>query len=132
MLSAIEVDRIAAMANALRPDWPVASLRTLITTKLSHRTRRDLAVALAWVACDSATEKPGRVLEAGPWWLGFGSEARVARNPKAGEECPKHVGQFAHACGPCVSERLEVGYRPPVATAAPPPPEYQQARKATP
>lgn len=63
-----ETQRIAAAINALRPDWPTQSLATLITSKLGTRTRRDVAVALTWVACDSATRSPARVLEAGPWW----------------------------------------------------------------
>jgi hypothetical protein len=64
-----EADRIAAMAHALRPDWPLASLRTLLQRpEMASRTRRDVAVALAWVACESATKTPARVLEAGPWW----------------------------------------------------------------
>lgn len=130
MVTTGEIDRIVAATNALRPDWPVASLRTLVETKLAHRTRRDLMVALAWVACDSTTVTPARVLEAGPWWQGFGSEARVARNPKPDEECPSHVGQFAHACGPCSSERLG-GERPaPVPTSSTPTDEYLTARKA--
>jgi len=67
-MNEFEVQRIAAAMNHLRPDWPVASLRTLITEKLGERARRDVAVALAWVACESNTATPARVLEAGPWW----------------------------------------------------------------
>ena len=67
MLSRIEIDRLAAMANQLRPDWPVNSLTTFISR---HRSRayRDLAVALAWVATDAHTNTPARLDEAGPWW----------------------------------------------------------------
>ena len=64
-----EIQRIAAATNALRPDWPISSLVTLLNRPgLVNRTRRDAAVALAWIACDSATKTPARVLEAGPWW----------------------------------------------------------------
>ena len=64
-----EIDRIAHAANAMRPDWPVASLRTLLNKpELTNRPRRDVAVALAWVACESETKTPARVLEPGPWW----------------------------------------------------------------
>jgi hypothetical protein len=64
-----EIQRIAAMANALRPDWPVPSLVTLLSKPgLVNRSRRDAAVALTWVACDSASKTPARVLESGPWW----------------------------------------------------------------
>lgn len=62
-------DRIAAAMNAVRPDWPINSLRTLLDRpQLADRPRRDVFVALAWVACETATATPARVLEAGPWW----------------------------------------------------------------
>lgn len=63
-----EITRLAAAVNALRPDWPHASLVTFISRDLSHRAYRDVAVVLSWVACDPATQTPRRVLEQGPWW----------------------------------------------------------------
>lgn len=69
-----EIERIAAAMHHMRPDWPVASLRTLISKRLADRPRRDVAVALAWVACESGTATPVRVLEAGPWWKAAGVE----------------------------------------------------------
>lgn len=64
----LEIARIAGAVSTLRPDWPTQSLITLLRTKLANRPRRDVAVALVWVACDSDTLTPARVLEAGPWW----------------------------------------------------------------
>jgi len=65
----VEIARIAAATNQLRPDWPASSLVTLLNRPaLVNRHRRDVAVALAWVACDSTSKTPARVLEAGPWW----------------------------------------------------------------
>lgn len=63
-----EAQRLAAMAHALRPDWPTTSLLTLIRKNLIDRPRRDVAVALTWVACETTTHTPARVLETGPWW----------------------------------------------------------------
>lgn len=63
-----ELERLAAMANALRPEWPVASLLTHLKTHHAARPYRDLAVALAWIAADPDTQNPGRLGEAGPWW----------------------------------------------------------------
>lgn len=63
-----ETTRLAAAINALRPDWPQASLVTFITRDLATRAYRDAAVALTYVAADPATQTPKRVLEAGPWW----------------------------------------------------------------
>jgi hypothetical protein len=63
-----EAARIASAVHHLRPDWPVKSILTLLLTKLADRPRRDVCVALAWVACESNTATPARVLEQGPWW----------------------------------------------------------------
>lgn len=70
-----ERDRIAAAIHQLRPDWPASSIRTLIDRpRLRDRPRRDVAVALAWIACESGTQTPARVLESGPWWQAAGVE----------------------------------------------------------
>ena len=73
-----ETQRLAGAMNALRPDWPVTSLRTFITNELATRAYRDAAVALTRVACDQASKTPRRVLENGPWWA-----AVVAREPES-------------------------------------------------
>lgn len=69
-----EAQRIAEAAHAMRPDWPTASVLTLIRKNLIDKPRRDVAVALAWVACESGTASPARVLETGPWWRAAGVE----------------------------------------------------------
>lgn len=88
-----EIDRIAASMHQLRPDWPVASLRTLITNKLGDRPRRDVAVALAWVACEPTTTTPARVLETGPWWKAAGVEGGAHKLD------PYDPNRHCHACG---------------------------------
>ena len=72
-----EIDRITAAVNRLRPDWPVRQLDTLIREHLADRPRRDVAVALTWVACETATTTPYRVLEHGPWWLAVGVDGQT-------------------------------------------------------
>ena len=44
-----ELARLAAMGNALRPDWPAQSLKTFLHA-FAVNAYRDVAVALAWVA----------------------------------------------------------------------------------
>lgn len=85
MLSQAETHRLAAAINALRPDWPLASLSTWIRTSLAERAYRDAAVALTWVACDPQSETPARVLEAGPWW-------RAAQAEQGAASAVKHRG----------------------------------------
>ncbi len=64
----IEAIRLAAAISCLRPDWPAASIKTLVMTKHATRPLQDVAVALAWVAADPGTRTPARINESGPWW----------------------------------------------------------------
>ncbi len=104
-----EAARIADMAHALRPDWPVASLRTLLARhELASKSRRDVAVALAWVACESETTTPARVIESGPWWRAANVEhpdRTIRRPPQKHEECAIHVGEWRDFCRACVADR---------------------------
>lgn len=68
MATITELEHLAAMANALRPDWPIRSLLTHLTANHGTRSYRDLAIALAWIATDPDTQTPARLLEQGPWW----------------------------------------------------------------
>ena len=88
-----EAQRIAAAMHAARPDWPASSLLTLIRKKLIDRPRRDVFVALAWVASEPASATPARVLEQGPWWKAAGVEGAAA----AKREWPDD----AHRCTVC-------------------------------
>jgi hypothetical protein len=63
-----ELERIAAMAHALRPDWPLSSLLTHLKANHGARPYLDLAVAMAWIATDPDTKTPARLMENGPWW----------------------------------------------------------------
>jgi hypothetical protein len=78
-----ERQRLAAMANALRPDWQASSLYTHLTREHAPRGYRDLAVALAWIACDPDTKTPARLLEPGPWWSATRPADRPQRQPVA-------------------------------------------------
>jgi hypothetical protein len=79
MMTPDEVARLAALANALRPDWPAASIRTYIARHLAHvRAYGDTAVALAWIATKTHTETPRLLLEAGPWWQAALSDGQTA------------------------------------------------------
>lgn len=68
-----EITRIAGAMHVARPDWPAASVATLIRKNLADRPRRDVFVALAWVASEPNSATPARVLEAGPWWKAAGA-----------------------------------------------------------
>lgn len=85
-----EIERIALAVNRLRPDWPVASLETFIAERLGSRPRRDVLVALMWVAAEPETTTPARVLEAGPWWRAAATDDTPAPRRETydpGENC---------------------------------------------
>lgn len=86
-----EIERIAAAFHTLRPDWPAASLRTMLTKRAAHMPRRDVCVMLAWIACEPASATPARMFETGPWKRAAAVEGEQSpRNPRPGEVC--------HAC----------------------------------
>lgn len=89
-----ERDRIAAAMHQARPDWPLKSIRTMLDRpQLADRPRRDVFVALAWVACEPATRSPARVLEAGPWWKAAGVEGQAQQRE------PFDRSTFCGICG---------------------------------
>jgi hypothetical protein len=107
-----EARRIAAACNRLRPDWPEAQVMTLITEKLMDRPRRDVAVALTWIACEADTATPYRVVEAGPWWKAVGGfdDKGAATTTHTG----KTVGRDAdprEVCGICDMWRADCEQR---------------------
>ncbi len=114
MISRDETERLAAMANALRPDWPVKSLATFIGNELTRRTYREVAIALAWVATDPATDTPKRMLEAGPWWNA--SRAQAATVSVVVTRCGDHPEHPAARCPACEeANRGEVDHQAGVA-----------------
>ncbi len=114
MISRDETERLAAMANALRPDWPLKSLTTFIVNELTRRTYREVAIALAWIATDPATDTPKRMLEAGPWWNA--SRAQAATVSVVVTRCGEHPEHPAARCPACEeANRGEVDHEAGVA-----------------
>lgn len=98
------INRTAAAINALRPDWPVKSLATLLARpELGSRDWRDVTLALAYVACDPASVTPARVLESGPWWTSLANPAAGTPAVRAAP-CPEHGTGTAIACPECAAE----------------------------
>lgn len=73
MLSRTEAERIAQSIHVMRPDWPVASLVTLIVRDLADWPLLDTYVALGYIAVEQTatgnwvSATPARVKEQGPW-----------------------------------------------------------------
>lgn len=122
MMSRTEVERLAAAGNALRPDWPIRSLVTILR-RHEHRAYLDVAVALAWVATDPQTETPGRLDELGPWWAAttrLTDPSRDAIPRRAEARCPQpgHEHERAARCRICAADAKAIDDREAAARAA--------------
>jgi hypothetical protein len=95
-----ELDRAATIAATIRPDWPIASLKTWFAKWHQTNDHRGYVDTLhAIVACylDPRTSTPARLSEAGPWWrsaptteperkITAGPEATVCHKPVAADD----------------------------------------------
>lgn len=124
-----ELDRLAGMANALRPDWPTRSVRTVLARDHAARAYADLAVALAVVATDPATQTPARLAESGPWWHATVQTAAVQPvGPGLGQprcDRPGHEHEHRDVCRLCRAEALTATPPEQPAPATPPPPGWR-------
>lgn len=101
-MNEVEISRIAAAISDLRPDWPAASIRSLLNRpELKNKPRRDVAVALTWVACEADTKTPARVIEAGPWWRAAASETGGGTVTHTGKTIGPRHGDPREVCATC-------------------------------
>jgi hypothetical protein len=64
-----EATRIAGAINALRPDWGVSGLMSILgDDRLRNRAYEDMTRTFVALALDPKSAKPTRVFEDGPWW----------------------------------------------------------------
>jgi hypothetical protein len=107
-MNEVEISRIAAAISDLRPDWPAAPIRSLLNRpELKNRPRRDVAVALTWVACEADTKTPARVIEAGPWWRAAALETSAGTVTHTGKTIGLRHGDPRTICGICDMWRNE-------------------------
>lgn len=111
-MTPVEIDRLARCAAALRPDWPLASLRTRMIKFAAdnpHRSYGDTAHALVEIALDPKTLTPARLDESGPWWDARPGEHERPRAITSGPEwrpCRWHGGHSSDTCpGPKAETR---------------------------
>lgn len=123
-----ELTRLADMAHALRPDWHARSVRAWLATNVRTRAYRDVAVALAAIACDSTTTTPARLDESGPWWaaaVAAGGASTPLPGPGSSKRCdrPGHEHEPAATCRACRAELVAVDGVPEPVDEPPPPVE---------
>jgi hypothetical protein len=130
MSTPIELARIAAAVNLLRPDWPISSVQTLLENHHSSRPFHDLAVAAVWVATDPDSKTPARLTEAGPWWAALRTSSTPG--PPLFDRDEWHA-EFVAGATPAPSDFRElVDAARPVPVEAPPevPDPEREARRA--
>ena len=90
--------RIAETANALRPDWPIGSLMTLLA---EHRNKDalDVHLAVVWIAYDDTIESPAILRAEGPWWKLRRSTALGAPTLEAPPDTHRAAAGFLHVGG---------------------------------
>lgn len=126
-MNEIEINRLAGAMNQLRPEWPVASLRTFLARHFAERAFRDMVVAAGWICADEKTKTPELLRQVGPWWnVGPASSAQsVPRvGPDVGAERCAYAGhehEQADRCRLCAAERAAGDVPEPSADAAPAP-----------
>lgn len=88
-MNAAEIERLAAMAAALRDDWrgtppdPLYSLRRFITANLGGWQYANAAAQLAYAAALPDTKTPARVLQGSLWRQMTGNAVAPDRSPAA-------------------------------------------------
>lgn len=124
----IEINRLAGAMNQLRPEWPVASLRTFLRTHFAERAFRDMALAAAYVAADERTKTPELLRQTGPWWnVGPASTDRGTPRvgPEPGEDRCRFAGhehESAARCRACAAEEAAGDQPEPTSAPVPAPP----------
>lgn len=108
MATNIELARLAAAVNMLRPDWPTGSIQGYLINHHAERPFVDIAIALVVCALDEETQTPRRVEQSGNWWRA----ARAAtgrsdgtQSPRAGDPvCERHDWEYAANCRACIAD----------------------------
>lgn len=132
MITRQGAERIAASVHAIRPDWPIASLITLITRDLVNWPVIEVHLGLHWVAIEQkpdgtwVSQTPARVKEAGPWRnLGLGTAARAERDRSKVEREAEARRQVVDACDLCDNQ----GYLPSGRVCDPHDDRYERAAR---
>lgn len=101
MLTQADAERIAHATHSMRPTWDVPQIMAVLADERIRVQRhpQDAAAALAWLAMDSDTREPTRLLSGGAWWgtaTAAGQRAGVRIREVKDDDCdlctlPKHA-----------------------------------------
>lgn len=107
-----------AEVQSLKPRWKPDDVRAAMIAEIDDgRTSSAVARAVVELAKDPATQGPGRLKHAGPWWNepAGGADGPVRYIDREAARCGEHRGEPADGCGKCKAEQYA--------------PEYDQTRE---
>lgn len=97
---------IAYLLHEIRPDWPVASLMSLIDKHRDVPSLGALTIAATTKAMEATCQTPGPIFHPGPHWPEK-VRAQIPRPPS----CEDHIGQDGPTCRSCWAD-VKAGIRP--------------------
>lgn len=111
-----EAETIARAINALRPDWPIRQITTILGRDHQHRSRQDATIALTAAAIDPESRTPARINEDDflGWKLAAIASGALSidpadkptpRPPRADEACQIHAGGWRNRCPGCAADQ---------------------------
>jgi hypothetical protein len=89
-------DTLVALVRSIRPEWSAQAIATAWQQAGTWPWRRRLVAAMRCYT-DPDTIAPGRLREAGPWWLEPGDATPVPPNLRRDPVCREHMKRL-----PCV------------------------------
>ncbi|SDW33706.1 hypothetical protein SAMN04487912_102377 [Arthrobacter sp. cf158] len=106
MITDQQARAIAYLLHEIRPDWPVASLMSLIDKHRDVPSLGALTIAATTKAMESTCQTPGPIFHPGPHW----PEAARSHLPRP-PSCEDHIGQESTSCRSCWAD-FKAGDRP--------------------
>lgn len=97
---------VAYLLHEIRPDWPVASLVSLIGKHSDTVSLGALTIAAATKALERTCQTPGPIFHPGPHWPAS-VRAQLPKPPP----CEDHIGQEGYSCRSCHAD-VKAGIRP--------------------
>jgi hypothetical protein len=97
---------VAYLLHEIRPDWPAASLMSLIDKHRGVPSLGALLIAATTKALEATCQTPAPIFHPGTHW----PAPSRAHLPKA-QPCPDHIGESSHNCRCCGAD-FKAGIRP--------------------
>jgi len=112
-----EAHMLATLAVACRPHgaprWDAPGVVAAVG-KVAHLSLADVALATIRAADDSTTKTPGVIGNTrSECWRERKPNREIPRLPKAGQDCPRHPGNWPASCHGCAADRLAGEDDPP-------------------